>query len=496
MTTGTRRRRAAAWWPVVLGLLVAACMPAPLAVPDGPTPDTVALSPVESEGAAPTGAVTVAVPAPPSTFLPTVGLEPAAGDLAAIWGLPLFRVGPDGRLRRGLVADWNVRGPTADGWVVVLRLRPGRWSDGSPVEARDVVATVRHRVRADPDRFAAVARIGAPAADRVRLVLTHPHAGWSDLLLEIGPILPAEVAANAENTFDDDVPVSGGPFRLVSHDPGRRMVFQAHPRSPLGPPRLARLVVLFVPSFETALGLLDDRRVDVIAGHLALNPVARSRELEGVRAAAPIGGTTVAVAFRDGGGLGGTARAAARRGIVDALDVAELVEGLLGPIGAVARSPWPAVPAPASVPHGAVPAGTTMTLVHPQEGEALGYAVRALQRDLRQRDVTVELVPVPRPEFTAVARREHDASLQVRRTGPRPTLVPWVEEPVVARHAAAALPGTAATRDGLAAVATASRLAPLFRIGVTHAWRDVEGVRPSSWLGAGFWNVGEWHRPS
>ena len=495
MTTSIHRPHTVASWVVVLGLLATACAPEPLAVPDRPPPDPVALPTAGSEAAAPSGTVRVAHPAPPSSFLPTVGEEPAADDLAAIWGLPLFRVGPDGRLRRGLVADWDVRGPSDDGWEVVLRLRPGRWSDGAPVEAGDVVATVRQRVRAEPERFAAVARIGAPAADRVRLVLTEPHAGWSDLLIEVGPVLPADVAEGAAESFDDDVPVSGGPFRLVSHDPGRRMVFEAHPESPLGPPRLERLVVVFVPSFETALGLLDEERVDVIAGHLALNPVARSEELDGVQAAAPIGGTTVAVAFRDRGGLGGPTRAAARRGVVDVLDVDELVEGLLGPIGDVATTPWPGTRAPASVPDGDVPDGTTMTLVHPQEGEALGFAVRALQRDLRQHDVTVELVPVPRPDFAAVARRAYDASLQVLRTGPRPSLAPWVEEPAVARRAAAAA-ATAATRDGLAAVGRTSLIAPLFRIGVAHAWRDVEGLRASSWLGAGFWNVGEWHRPS
>lgn len=494
--TPSRRPSTVASWLLLLGLLAAACTPEPLVVPDGPTPDTVMLPAAGSQGPAPTGVVTVAHPAPPSSFLVPVGEEPAADDMAAIWGLPLFRVGPDGALRRGLVGDWNVRGPTEEGWEVVLRLRPGRWSDGSPVEARDVVATVRHRVRTHPDRFAAVTRVAAPAADRVRLILTGPHAGWSDLLLSVGPILPAGVVGDAADMFEEDVPVSGGPFRLVAHDPGRRMVFEAHPQGPFGPPRLARLVVLFVPSFETALGLLEEGQVDVIAGHLALNPAARSQELDGVRAAAPIGGTTVAVEFRDGGRLGGAARAASRRGIVEVLDVSELVEGLLGPIGEVATTPWPGTSAPASVPDGDVPAGTTMTLVHPQQGEALGFAVRALQRDLRQYDVTVELVPVPRPGFAAVSRSEHDASLQVRRTGPRPTLVPWVDEPAVAGQAAAAGPGSTTFRDGLAAVGTASRLAPLFRIGVTHAWRDVEGVRPSSWLGAGFWNVGEWHRPS
>jgi hypothetical protein len=36
----------------------------------------------------------------------------------------------------------------------------------------------------------------------------------------------------------------------------------------------------------------------------------------------------------------------------------------------------------------------------------------------------------------------------------------------------------------------------LFRMGVLHAWRGIDGIRPSSWPGIGFWNVGDWTRPS
>lgn len=481
---------------LVLGLVLTACTPQPLAVPAGPTREPVALPSAPRVEPDPEGEVTVAYPTPPSTFLPSsVGAEPAADDLSALWGLPLFRVGPAGALRPGLVADWRVRGATGDGWVVVLHLRKGLWSDGSSVVAEDVVASVRRRLRDQPDRFEQVARVTAPASDRVRLVLTGPHAGWRDLLLEVGPVLPASVVDDAGDAFRDDVPVSGGVFRLVAHDPGRRLVFEAHPEGPLGAPRLARVVVVFVPSFETALGLLERGDVDVVAGHLALNPGARARELDGVDAAAPLGGTMVAMQFRPTGSLGGDGRAAARRGIADALDVSELVEGLLGEIGDVATSPWPRVPAPSAVPGGDLPEGTSMTLVHPQEGEALGFTARALQRNLRQRDLTVELVPELRPAFTETAVRSYDASLQVRRTGPRPSLVPWVTDPPVARAAGAAVPGSAAVREGLAAVGTTARLAPLYRVGVAHAWRGVAGLRPSSWLGAGFWNVGEWHRP-
>lgn len=493
MTVGVARRTHVAGWLLLLLLLVS-CSPAPLAVPPGPDPRPVDLPSQDADTVTPTGQVTVAYPAPASTFLPPVGEEPAGDDLAAIWGLPLLRVGPDGQLRPGLVADWEVVGRTGAGWEVLLHLREGRWSDGTPVVARDVVASLERLVRRDPARFGALTQVGASAGDRVRLVFSGPHAGWSDLLLEAGTMLPADLVEGAAESFAADIPVSGGPFHLAAHDPGRRLVFEAHEASPMGAPQLERLVVLPVPSFETALGLLERDEVDVALGHLALNPVGRAEEIDGVRAAAPLGGTTVALRFREDGALGGADAAGWRRGIVGAIDVEELVEGLLGRHGHPTRSPWPGEPVPSTVPTGEVPDGMTMTLVHPQEGEALAFTVRSIQRDLRARGLTVELAPELRPEFTATARRTYDASLQVHRSGPRPSLVPWMDDPADARAARAAGPRSAGVREGLEAVATPARLGPLYRIGVAHAWHDVEGLRPSSWLGAGFWNVGEWSR--
>lgn len=485
--------RAAAW--LLAGALVAtACSPGTLAVPDRATPGPAALPGDPSGTAGPEGTVRVAYPAPPSAFLRPVGEEPAVDDLAALWGLPLFRLGPEGQLRRGLVADWEVVGPTDAGWEVMLDLRDGDWSDGSQVDGDDVRASLERRIRQDPGTFGVLSAVEVADDGRVRLLFESAYAGWSDLLLEAGSMLPADALDDAADTYAEDVPVSGGPFHLAEQDPGRRLVFEAHAEGPLGPPGLARLVVLFVPSFETALGLLDSGEVEAVLGHLALNPVARAEGIAGVEAGAPVGGTTVALRFRDDGALGGERATGTRRGLARSVDVGELVEGLLGPFGEVAESPWPGGEVGAAPPPGELEQDLTLTLVHPRDDEALVFTARSVQRDLRGRDVTVELVPEPSPRFAETVETSYDAALQVRRTGPRPSLVPWVEDVAVARQAAAAETGAPAARDGVTAAVAEARYAPLYRVGVSHAWRDVEGIRPSSWLGAGFWNVGEWHR--
>lgn len=484
---GGRRARAL----LTVAAVLTACTAGPLQAPTARTASSAALPRPAPATAAPSGTVRVAYPAEPSTFLAPTGTEVAADDLAALWGLPLLRLDVDGQVRRGLVEDWEVVGAATAGWTVRLHLRDGAWSDGRPVEADDVVATLRARASTDPARFGVIVQAEAVDADTVSVAFDRPYTAWADLLVEAGTVLPRDVVTTGTAAYARDVPVSGGRFRLLEHVPGLRAVFEAHPSSPLGPPGLERLEVLFTPSFETALGLLEDGRVDALVGYLALNGVARATDVEGATAASPLGGTTVSLAFRPDGALGGADRATARRGVAGAVDVSELVEGMLGATGERATTPWPGVPAPGPPPDVAVPVDQPLVLLYPAGSEVLGFTARAVQRDLVARGMTVDLVGEPAPRFAQVLGQERDVALVVRRTPRRPALGPWVDDSEAA-HAAGAAPSPAGAAPGLTAVTDAAWTAPLFHVGVLHAWTGVEGIRPSSWPGAGFWNAGEW----
>ena len=141
---------------------------------------------------------------------------------------------------------------------------------------------------------------------------------------------------------------------------------------------------------------------------------------------------------------------------------------------------------------GEVREGQELVLLFPGDSEVLGFAARAIQRDLVSRGMTVDLVDEPAPRFAEVLGQERDLALVARRTPRRPSLAPWVDDVEVARAAGAAAAGTPPADAGLAAVAETARSTPLFRVGVLHAWRGVDGLRPSAWVGAGFWNAGEW----
>lgn len=468
----------------VLLLVLGACSPPPLAAPE--PRDTAATAPLpaaSSDRPAPRGEVTVAYPAEPSSLVGPTGRDLARDDLSALWGLPLLRVDEAGQLRPGLVRDWEVLGNGADGWQIRLELAAGTWETGAPVRPEDVVATLTSVREADGARFGPL--VGSAAdGDAVVLTFDRPYATWADLLVEVGPVRPAEVV-------DGDDPVAGGWYRVADREPGRSLRLEAHPDGPLGPPGIGTIEVLFTPSFETALGLLEDGEVDALVGYLPLNGASRATEVDGVEAEAPVGGTTVGLQFRGDGALGALDLADRRRGVLETVDVSELVEGLLGATGEETRSPWPGVDV-GPPPAGEVREGQSLTLLFPRGPELLGFTSRALQRDLVSRGMTVDLVSEPAPRFAEVLDLERDVALVVHRTPPRPSLGRWVDDTAVAHAAGAAPIGAADAAAGLDAVGERARYGPLYRPGVLHAWRGLEGMRPSSWVGAGFWNVGDW----
>lgn len=441
----------------------------------------------------PTGVVRVAYPDEASGFLDLAEDDATARDLLSLWGLPLFETDPSGALRPGLVTRSQAGTVGPDSWVVVLELAAGEWSDGTPVTSADVVATVEAlRATARAAELTPLLRVEAAGSDSVRLHFSQPYARWPYLLDGVG-VLPATVLADGGlGAYDDGVPVSGGRFRLLERDPGRSLRFVAHPASPLGAPAVAEVEVLVVPRFEAALALLADGRAEVATGYLALNGAGRARELDGVDAAEEVGGTWVGLDWRPD--APGAPSADERRRIRDAIDVTELVEGLLGGQASVLDVPLPHQTgrrAPRG-PGGAVP---DLTIVMPRWQEAVAFSARAVQRDLRSREAEVSLVSVGSPDYLDASRSQGDAALRIFRTGPTPSLTRWLDGDTteVAVSADATLATGSARDRALAAVETQALVTPLYRPAVTAAWRaELRGFRPSAWEGVGLGSAGEW----
>ncbi|MDX1620223.1 MAG: ABC transporter substrate-binding protein [Nitriliruptorales bacterium] len=479
---------------VLVALAVTACAGGdPLTLPE-PTSQP-SLEAAEDGSVTPAGTVAVAYPDVPAAWHDSFGDDLAATDLAALWGLPLYRYGPDGVLRPALATGATVIADAEGSWSVEIALRSGTWSDGSAVTSDDVVATLE-QMRSGPREaeFAVIEQVEAVGEHTVRLDFAAPYHRWPDLLAGGPGVLPAHVLQEQGiGAFADTIPVAGGWYRLDSYEPGLSARFVAHTDGPLGAPGLEVIEVLFTPRYETALGLLDDGRVDAVAGHVALNPVGRANRLgEGVESVAAVGGTMVALEWSP------DVDTDVREAVAAVVDVSQLTEGLLGADATVATSPWPRVGGPWRAEGRSRPATRqigTIRLLLPRWHEVPGFTSRAIQRDLAVLAGSLEIVSLESPQFVEAARDGADVVLRIRRTGPRPALAGLADVVTSSIRAADAsfLRESDQVAGGFDELRAQAALRPLYRPAVAHAWRTgFDGIRPSAWPGVIFWNAGEW----
>lgn len=256
--------------PAAIGIAIAATACAPAREP-GP-------------GAAPGGA-------PSGRFIYPLAIEPATLNLASGTDVPSVMVqrlvsdflvdhGPDLRLVPALAASWD---RSADGRVITFHLRSGvRFHDGAPFTSDDVVFTWEKII--DPqsravgrlDAFLPIASVEAVDPLTVRVTYKEPFApalrGW-----EI-PILPAHLYRGADfaRAPANRAPIGTGPFRFVSWDAGRSIVFEANRDYWGGSPALERFVFQIVPAADTAFQALLAGEVDY-----ARVPPARQATIQG-----------------------------------------------------------------------------------------------------------------------------------------------------------------------------------------------------------------------
>jgi peptide/nickel transport system substrate-binding protein len=226
-------------------------------------------------------AVRFAIAADPQTLDPLFAHADAAsveGQLARLAFEPFVDVDDRGRLvpvlleRIPTVANGDL---SRDGRTIVYRLRPNvRWQDGVPVDARDVLFTLRAIV--DPrnpvrsrEGYDRIARAVALDAHTVRITLREPWAPAVATLFGSGTapqfVLPAHVLEH-EPRLDRAAfgahPVGDGPFRFVSWERGDRLVYEANPRYWRGLPRVARLVIRVLPDPGTNFTALESGELD------------------------------------------------------------------------------------------------------------------------------------------------------------------------------------------------------------------------------------------
>lgn len=291
------------------------------------------------------GTVRVLVPEEPDGLNPWVAADRGAAGLVTRPVLsPLWRILPNGRNEPWLLAgEPEVRTADDGTTTVVYELRSDAvWSDGQPIEGRDVLFTLRV-CRA----LAAQARAGQPCDDvdtaassaegrLATVVFDRPVGSWRDLLAEL-PVLPEHLLADQDPAaaWSQRLPVSSGPFQFASWTPGERIVLVRNERWWGERPALDRIEVIF----DDAGGLAEllDGTVDVAAVPPTLATLERARASASLRVAVGQGRALEVVDFNTASPPVG--RAAVRSALTEALDVGSMVDEVVRPLAPSTRPP-------------------------------------------------------------------------------------------------------------------------------------------------------------
>jgi peptide/nickel transport system substrate-binding protein len=186
-------------------------------------------------------------------------------------------------------------GISRDNKTITLHVRPGlHWSDGAPLDARDVRFTWRAAVN---DRNNTKLRIGWDDVAAMDLpdpltVVVHLKRVNSAILSEIWgggggssyPPLPEHLLGKLPdiNHADFNVkPISSGPWLLSAWNHGASLEFAPNPRYWRGPPKLTALTWKIVPNPDTLFEELQTHEIDVY-DNVPETQVSRLTTLTGV----------------------------------------------------------------------------------------------------------------------------------------------------------------------------------------------------------------------
>lgn len=223
----------------------------------------------------------------------------AADQVASLLFAPVLRYDDRGELLPELVTAVPSPangGISADGKTIVLHFRRGlHWSDGAPLDARDLrftwlaVMNDRNdtRLRSGWDDIASIA-LPNPLTAIVRL--RQPYAAILGIFALGGagyPPLPAHLLArlpDINHAAFNEHPISSGPWILIAWNHGSSLEFAPNPYYWRGPPKLRRLSYRIIPNADTLFAALRTHEVDV-DDTLTENQIGEIGQLSGIRVA-------------------------------------------------------------------------------------------------------------------------------------------------------------------------------------------------------------------
>jgi peptide/nickel transport system substrate-binding protein len=281
---GERGRRAAAALCALLALCAAGCTRVDTTAANGLHPWTQP------------GNLRLASTEEPDSLNKLFANSDASDQVANLISAPVFRYDdrgdylPEMALTVPTLANGGI---SRDGKTIVLHLRRGmRWSDGAPLDARDLrftwqaVMNPRNdtRLRAGWDDITA---IDLPDDDTAVVHLREPYAAILGIFALGGagyPPLPAHLLAGLPDLNHapfNEHPISSGPYVLVAWNHGASLEFDANPRYWRGKPAIAHITYRIISDADTLFDALKTHEVDVDVDSVTESQIARIGTLSG-----------------------------------------------------------------------------------------------------------------------------------------------------------------------------------------------------------------------
>jgi extracellular solute-binding protein (family 5) len=400
------------------------------------------------------GVVRIGFVGSPATLDP---YSPLASDLTYALARPvypsLYELQPDGTTRPSLARHLE----HVTGGVRVF-LKRTRWSDGSPIVARDVLASIR-RARA-PSGFARIRR--ARRVSQGELILGGRVGNWRRALATLAFVVPNGVPGNGHRRG-----VGGGPFRVGSYTPGLKLAYKPNRSGQLTDrPLLDKVIVEFVDSESVLLQLLHAGRLDAAAPPSTLNLADRLDGID-VEHDAELGWEAISLELEQ------SIPRSARAAVVAVANRQALVDGLVRDDGVLSNTLHPGPNDADGAWSGDLGKRSRVTtpvrLSAPAGDELTGLLQRALQIQLTEAHVGVEPLTTSAAEFYGLWRLDDPADVAILRRAGAPGL-----------------------HDGAAARRRLTAL-PVAQVKTYLAWRPgVHGLEVNPTFAGPLWNAESW----
>lgn len=259
---------------VLLAGLASHCAPAPpsTAAPNG-------------------GTLTLALAAEPETLNPYLAAQRAAGEVHVFVIEGLLAVNEQGNFYPVLAQAVPTKengGISADGLTLTYHLKPGiTWSDGQPFTCDDVQFTWQAVVNPTSGAVAttdyrAIDSVTCPAPLTAVVQFKKFYAAY---LVPFWAVLPRHATGDPGSMLQwnyNRKPIGTGPFKITEWVSGDHITLTRNDRyRDPGKPRLASVIVRFVPSHAVALQLVQAGEVDLV-GDVTPDDLAQLRQHPGI----------------------------------------------------------------------------------------------------------------------------------------------------------------------------------------------------------------------